>query len=286
MYLDTWAPLYPTEIDSYLKVNGNLNQGFFASADIFDQNGLQTDKDSALTWKPKSTTLIEDEGRNTYSLSLGVSQILSKKAQISFFADIVQQSGWLANPMQRVYFGDVDNYFIGNPASISNYTSTSNTDVFQLADDIERLPDTRLKIPVGMRFNYYINETFVLRTYYRFYSDDWKVNSHTASVELPIKITDKFTLYPAYRYYSQTKAAYFAPFDELLSTDEFYTSDYDLSAFTSNQYSIGLSYTDIFTKFNIWKLNLKKVDLRYSYYERDSGLKSGIVSLGFKTIFD
>ena len=136
-----------------------------------------------------------DESRNTYSLSLSWSQIISKNAQFSIFMDVVKQQGWLANPLQRVYFADVENYFIGNAQSIPIYTSHENRDVFQLADDIERLPSNRLKIPVGMRFNYYLNENIVFRTYYRYYNDDWGIQSHTFDLEIPIKISQKFTLY-------------------------------------------------------------------------------------------
>jgi hypothetical protein len=68
----------------------------------------------------------------------------------------------------------------------------------------------------------------VVRTYYRYYFDDWGLSSHTASGEVPIKVSDKFILCPLYRYYTQTAADYFAPFDHHLSKDEFYTSDYNL----------------------------------------------------------
>lgn len=282
VYLDTWSPKYPTELDSYLEVNGNLNAGFFQGVDIIDQNGLISN-----AWTPiPGFQLIQDKSRNTYSASFSLSQIISKNAQISLFFDLVRQGGWLANPMQRVYFADRDNYFIGNPSSINNYTSTSNSDVFQLADDIERLPDTRFKIPIGFRFHYYLNETFTLRTYYRYYMDDWGIRSHTANLELPIKLSQKFTLYPTYRYYTQTEADYFAGFEEHLSTDEFYTSDFDLSKFNANQYGLGLSYTDVFTKSHIWKFGLKSIDLKYNHYKRNTGLSANIVAVGFKFIMD
>ncbi len=286
VYLDTWSPRYPTELDSYLEADQNLNNGFFSGVDILDQNGNIIDKDGLTVWSPLNTTLIDDKSRNTFSFSLSFSQILNKNAQVSFFLDVIQQDGWLASPLQRVYFGDRANYYIGNAASIDQYTSPTNKDVFQLADDIERLPASRFKIPVGMRFNYYINETFVARTYYRFYTDNWGVTSHTAEIELPIKITDKFTLYPSYRYYKQTAADYFAPFEENVSTQEFYTSDYDLSDFDANQYGFGIKYTDIFTKMHIWKLNLKSAELKYTHYDRSTGLASDIISLGFNYIFE
>ncbi|VAW24039.1 FIG00652834: hypothetical protein, partial [hydrothermal vent metagenome] len=188
IYLDTWKPVYPTELDSYLEANQSLNRGFFSTIDILDENGNTIDKNGSNVWSPYNTTLVDNTKRNTYSLSIGFSQILSKKAQASIFLDLVKQQGWLANPMQRVYFGDRANYYVGNASNIKNYTSPINTDVFQLADDIERLPDSRLKIPIGARLNYYINEKVVLRTYYRYYSDDWGITSQTAEIELPIKI--------------------------------------------------------------------------------------------------
>ncbi|MFC6861541.1 DUF3570 domain-containing protein, partial [Zunongwangia atlantica 22II14-10F7] len=139
---------------------------------------------------------------------------------------------------------------------------------------------TRFKVAVGGRLNYYLNETFVLRGYYRFYNDDWGIQSHTASLEMPIKLGSKFTLYPSYRYYTQTAANYFAGYEMHQSEEQFFTSDYDLSEFNANQFGFGVNYTDIFTKFNIWSLHLKSIDLRYLYYERNSGLNSGLVSLG------
>ncbi len=286
IYLDSWQPIYPKELSTYIEGNHNLNSGIFNGLNIYDQNGTAINKNGSTVWSPLKSSLIDTKSRNTYTISLGFSQILSKRAQFSVFLDLVQQDGWLSNPMQRVYFGDRANYYVGNPASISNYTSTNNKDVFQLADDIERLPQTRFKVPVGLRFNYYINEFVTVRTYYRYYLDDWGVTSHTASIELPVKISDKFTLYPTYRYYIQTAADYFAPYEQLFSTDEFYTSDYDLSKFDSNQFGFGVSYTDIFTKGKIWKLGLKNVDLKYSNYKRNTGLSAGIISVGFKFIME
>lgn len=287
VFLDNWSPRYPTELDSYVDAGGDLNNGFFQGIDILNAQGQIIDKNGTDLWGPvEGFSLIQDKARNSYSLSLSFSQILSKNAQISLFVDIVQQQGWLANPMQRVYFGDRPNYFVGNASSIPNYTTQSNTDVFQLADDIERLPDTRLKTPIGARFNYYINENLSVRTYYRYYFDDWGMNSHTASIELPIKLGDKFTLYPNYRYYTQTAIDYFAPFEQNLSTQQFYTSDFDLSSFNANQYGIGIRYTDIFTKLKVFKFGLKSIDLRFAQYERSNGLNASIISGGFKFIFD
>jgi len=283
IYIDNWSGIYPTELKSFKLVNGDLSQGFFSGITILNQNG-----NASTNWKPLGGEFntILDKSRNTYSVSLSFSQILSENAQISLFLDAVNQQGWLANPLQRVYFKDVANYYIGNANSISNYPSSNNKDVFQLADDIERLPASRFKTPIGMRFNYYINETFVVRTYYRYYFDDWGLKSHTASIEVPIKVSDKFTLYPSYRFYTQTAANYFAPYDQHLSTDKYYTADYDLSAFNSNQFSFGFSYTDIFAKSHIWQFGLKSIDLKYYKYNRDNTFSSNLINVAFKFVMD
>ena len=281
VYLDTWNPVYPIELRAFEGNGASLNGGLFSGLSILDQNGNTT-----LGYNPTNYKSIKDEGRNTYSLSLSFSQILSKNAQFSIFLDVVSQQGWLGNPLQRVYFSDVDNYYVGNASNIPNYTSSNNTDVFQLADDIERLPDNRLKIPIGFRFNYYINEIFTVRTYYRYYFDDWGIQSNTASIEVPIKVSSKFTLYPSFRYYTQTEADYFKPYEQNVSTDQFYTSDYDLSKFNANQYGFGISYTDIFSTTHIWKLGLKSIDFKYNNYERNTGLSANYFGLGFKFVMD
>ncbi|WP_298418430.1 DUF3570 domain-containing protein [uncultured Kordia sp.] len=287
VYLDTWNPKYPTELDSYNEANQNLNNGFFANIDILNQDGNIIDKNSATVWSPFNTTFIQDRARNTYSLYLSFSQIINKNAQFSLFVDVVQQQGWLANPMQRVYFADRDNYYVGNAANISNYNSPENTDVFHLVDDIERLPDTRFKLPFGARFNYYFNENISLRTYYRYYFDTWGINSQTANIELPIKLGfGKFTLYPNYRFYNQTAADYFGTYETHVSTSEFYTSDFDLSKFNSHQYGLGIKYTDVFAKFKIFNIGLKSFDIRYSYYKRSTGLNANIISTSFKFVVD
>jgi hypothetical protein len=261
VYLDTWQPIYPKELQDF-KDNGNsLNGGIFNDFTIIGNTN----------YNPMAFSFQENKNRNSFALSLSFSQVVNKKMQLSLFVDVLQQQGLLSTPYQRVYFADVDNSFINE---------------FHLADDIERLPDTRFKLPIGARWNYYLNEKLVLRTYYRYYTDNWGLSSHTASIELPYKITDRFTIFPIYRYYTQSEADYFAPYDTHLSTEEFYTSDYDLSTFDAHQYGGGLNYTDIFTAAHIWKFGLKNIDLRYNHYSRSDGLEADILSLGMKFIMN
>ncbi|WP_165395245.1 DUF3570 domain-containing protein [Flagellimonas allohymeniacidonis] len=242
-FLDKWNAIYPIE----------LRGGFFD--DRITGNG---------TYAPVFSEF-EDEGRNSYSVSLNFSQILGRRLQGAIFTDLVLQEGLLSTPFQRVYFGDAEDFFI---------------DDFQLADDVERLPDSRFKLPIGGRLNYFLNDFLILRSYYRFYWDDWGIVSHTASLETAVKLTDRFTIFPNYRYYNQSAADYFYPKEEALSTFEFYTSDYDLSNYDAHQYGLGIQYKDIFANAKVLTFGLKTIDLRVNQYDRSDGLNAFIVTLG------
>lgn len=280
IYLDTWKPIYPTELHEYGKYGFNFqNEGFFEGVTVYDQNGLAT-----VDYLPIDFSHWNKEKRNSYSLTLGFAQILTKKIQFSIFSDFLFQQGMLSTPYHRVYFADKENYYIGQPEYIPVYTSPSNKGVYQLADDIERLPESRFKLPIGMRWNFYLSERFTLRTYFRYYWDNWGIDSKTANIEIPIKVSERFTIYPMYRYYTQNKSKYFAPYEQHLSTEEYYTSDYDLSTFNANQYGAGINYTDIFLGSKIWKFGLKNIDLRFNHYSRSDGLEANIVSFGIKFV--
>jgi len=256
LHLDRWYPLYPVELRPFAAGGTGINNRFFR------RHPLSGNPDYKPTFTEFNTTF-----RNTYSLGVVFSQILSPRLQGALALDYVQQRGLLSTPFQRVYFRDVADTYI---------------DHFQLADDIERLPGPRFKVALGERLNYYLNEALVVRTYYRFYADSWGIRSHTAKIEVPVKITDRLTLYPAYRYYQQTAAVYFAPYEHHLSTETWYSSDYDLSGFQARQYGLGLSYTDIFTRVHLGGLGLKSIDVKVNHYERDSGFRANLISGGLQ----
>lgn len=258
-YLDTWKPIYPKELQDFADNGYDLDGGIFRRFTITG-NPL---------YNPSQFKFHNNKKRNSFAVSVSLSQVINKRMQFSLFLDLLKQQGLLSTPYQRVYFSDKPNSFIKD---------------FQLADDIERLPDSRFKIPVGARLNYYVNEHVVIRSYYRYYSDNWGIQAHTINMELPVKLTDRFTFVPMYRYYVQTQSDYFAPYEGHLSTEEFYTSDYDLSAFSANQIGFGINYVDLFTGSRIWKLGLKNIDFRFNHYNRNDGLKANIISVGLKFV--
>lgn len=192
------------------------------------------------------------EPRNSYSASFTLSQILSKRTQVLFLADVAYQEGQLATLYHRTYFTDGSH-------------------------KVENLPDSRIKVPLGMRLNYFAGDRFIIRSYYRYYRDSWGMNAHTMELETTVKITPFFSVTPFYRYYTQHGVRYFERFKEHSVSEEFYTSDYDLSTFTSNMLGGGIRFAPPGGLFGLKRFNT--LELRYGHYERSTGLNADIITL-------
>lgn len=198
---------------------------------------------------------VDYKPRNSFSATLSYSQVINERLQAMLIFEPTYQQGLLATKYQRVYFADG-------------------------AEQTETLPDQRLKIPIGIRANYFLGDHFIIRTYYRFYTDDWGIKAHTLDLEVPVKITPFFSLSPFYRYYTQNGADYFAPYKMHQSTERFFTSDYDLSKFNSNFFGMGFRIAPPKGVFGVQKFNA--LELRYGHYTRSNGLNSNIITLHLK----
>lgn len=194
--------------------------------------------------------------RNSYSGSLSYSQIVNQRLQLSLIAEYIHQQGYLGLPFHRVYF-------------------TTGA-----LPKVESLPDTRTKIPIGIRANYFIGDKVVLRSFYRYYHDDWGITAHTVQLETAIKFTPFFSVTPFYRYYTQSAVDYFAPYKAHLASEQFYTSNYDLSKFNSNFYGAGFRMSPPKGVFGNKHINM--LELRYGHYTKTTGMNANIVSLNFK----
>jgi hypothetical protein len=195
---------------------------------------------------------IPSSSRDSYSASFAFSQIINKRMQGALLLDVAYQSGYLGLPFHRVYFAD------------------------SAKAVVEKLPSQRVKLPVGIRLNYFLGDRVILRGYYRFYIDNWGVKSHTASIEVPIKITPFFSVSPFYRYYIQTAATYFAAYKVHTAADAYYTSNYALSAFSGQYFGTGFRLAP---PGGVLKTHLSVLELRYGHYTETTDLTSNVISL-------
>lgn len=199
---------------------------------------------------------IPTSARNTFSGSLTLSHVVNKNMQFALITDAVAQNGFLSLPFHRVYFKNAD------------------------SAKIENLPNARVKLPLGFRLNYFLGDKIILRTYYRYYTDNWGIKAHTASLEIPYKISPFVSVSPFYRYYIQTAAYYFAPYKEHLTTDKYYSSNYDLSAFSSQFFGVNIKITPQKGVFNMPFFNT--LELRYGHYTQTTGLQADNIGISLK----
>jgi hypothetical protein len=193
--------------------------------------------------------------RNTFAASLSYSQVINKWLQVMILTDFVEQNGYLSLPFHRVYFND---------SSVHK----------------ENLPRNRFKLPLAFRANCFLGDKFIIRSYYRYYTDDWGLTAHTADIEIPVKITPFFSVSPFYRYYKQAAANYFNAYRQHTANDPYYSSNYDLSKFTSNYFGAGIRLAPPSGIFG-WQ-HLTMLELRYGHYGRNDGLNANIISLSLK----
>ena len=280
----------------------SLMAGFSAEYDVtsFNLGGSYTlnskDKNRSLsfdalymndTWKllypyetrntPKAN--LKDDTRTTMKLGLSYSQVINKRLQALFSMEVVSQSGLLSTPFHRVFFDDAID---------------KTDDVLRYLSFVEKLEDNRLKIPISMRWNYYLNDFMRVRTFYRYYTDSWGITAHTASIELPMQVTPSLIASPFFRYHTQTAADDFYEFGQASNNQkpEFYTSDYDLSDLNSTKIGLGLQYSPVMgvgsfkSPFRKGKqAQFKSIGLRTAYYDRSDGLSAWLVSLDFAFTF-
>jgi hypothetical protein len=256
-YFDQIKMIIPTE---FIPVDSIKSTGTTPVTDSIVYITTASGRTEALSYSSgqvigkSSKPAIPSKPRDTYSASFGYSQVINTRMQASIGFDLVYQNGYLGLPFHRVYFNNGK-------------------------DTIENLPSQRFKFPVGVRLNYFLGDRFILRTYYRFYVDSWGIVSHTASIEVPVKITPFISISPFYRFYVQTAARYFAPYAVHSPDEQYYSSNYVLSAFSSNFFGAGIHLAP---PKGIVGTGIHELEFRYAHYTQTTDMVSDVFSLSLK----
>jgi len=206
-----------------------------------------------------------------YSVNLAnkLSYVINQKMNGAIGLDLTYQSGLLSTPFYRVYFND------------------GVVDELDKEVRIEKLPRQRWRAALYGRYNYHFHTNLVLRTMARLYTDNWGISGITASIELPVKLNSAVSLVPFYRIAAQQGSKYFAPYAEhLFSPGNCYTSDYDLSSFSSHKVGGAIRLSPFRPIAGIkdeentgYVLSLASASFRYAYYTRSDGFAANSFSL-------
>lgn len=162
---------------------------------------------------------VTDEDKRSISSVISVSQIINRVATFQTALSITETSGFLSDP-------------------------------YKLRDV---RPDDKTQIAWASAYrHFFIDADAALHVNYRYYHDDFGINSHTVDMAWHQNLSNGFKLVPILRYYSQSAADFYTNTDDFLNPQTNYqSSDYRLSAFGA--VSGGLS---VVAEFGDWTATL------------------------------
>jgi hypothetical protein len=181
-----------------------------------------------------------------------LTQTLSKTTIAQAGYEIGHFSGYLNNPFLR----------------------TSVNGVFVLG----QVPDSRTRQTLSARLRQALPADTSVEADYRYYFDDWQVKSNTVSVGVSHRFGPTLLLNLGYRRYDQTGAFFWEP--EYTGNPQYYTADFRLEPFTSNDYSGRIVVTP--TGQWWWLPEGTGLTVQYERYVADNGFQAAIFSTGLR----
>jgi len=189
---------------------------------------------------------------NAINTQIGFSQNIDSTSNIQLALFFSYDDGYLDNP----YLNVVRNYKEGGTADIVG----------------EKRPDTKTAYGTAIKYAKSFQDVVTLHLGYRYYADDWGINSHTVDSDLYYEVTNKWIFGIGLRGYTQTKSDFFSS-SITHFTDEIYaSSDLRLSDFNSVTYKGSVDYKisdDLHINFGA------------NYYDQTTGLTAINIVTGF-----
>ncbi|MDQ7084183.1 MAG: DUF3570 domain-containing protein [Sulfurovum sp.] len=206
---------YSNEVDYigqafFASYTRELNQGNTVLGIGFSQSGD--------TWSPSNNRQLEVANRDEQKIDFSFNQLLSPTASVQLVYSYMHSEGLLSSPYPYLVQDDT---FIG----------------------FEKYPKQREGHAFALKGLKYIDEDNSLNFSYRYYKDDWDINSHTLSAEWLHDVNEQWMVGARIRYYSQTGSNFAKDIGTYTTNDPYVVVDYRMSAFDSYNFGIPLTYT-------------------------------------------
>lgn len=233
---------YSAEVSgSYLHyLDGSKNQSITVGGS-YQNNQILVKTDA-------SSGASEKMSNNVINLQAGFSQVLNSTSVANIGVFYSKESGYLSSPYHNI---------VRNGNTI----------------EAELKPDA--KTGYGIKFGYQkaLSDTISSQFSYKYYSDDWDIKSHTLDSLFYYELNSKTTLGGGIRYYTQSKANFYA---EDFTTQKFASSDKRVSSFNALTYKASVDY----------KISDK---LSYNFganlYDQSTGLQATYFTTGIRYKF-
>lgn len=197
--------------------------------------------------------------KDVLDLLVGVTQVLGRNTVLRVNYSLSDSSGYLNDPYKIVSVVDP---LTGDTISRIPPTGVGPTGVYLF----ESRPDSRLKHSLYSELKHAFGLP-VLHATYRFMTDDWGIDSHTAEARLRWPIGAAMFIEPQLRYYMQNEADFYRSSlraDEALP--EHASADFRLGSFDA--VTVGLKFGGVTCGRNEWSTRLE-------YYMQSGEIPSG-----------
>ena len=165
-------------------------------------------------------TFFRDNTRQNFGV--GVTQILTRNLISTVNVEVITDEGFLNNPYRSVRYVD--------EVSAVGYSY-----------EAELYPHTRTSTAVGIRAKYYLPYRAAVEAQYRFFTDTWDIDGHTASIAYTHPWQD-FIFTGKYRWHDQTGAHFFRDIFARSEATNFRGRDKELSPLTSRTLAFSVAY--------------------------------------------
>jgi len=177
--------------------------------------------------QPKGGT----DTKTTTDFMLGLTQVINRSTLMQFNLGFSNSSGYLTDPYRYISLVDGTT---GTPL----LGAGAPTDAFPYL--YEKRPDSRSRNTFFWKTVHHLNED-VINISYRYFTDDWGINSHTLDFRYRYELGSRHYLQPHLRYYTQSAADFYV---HSLTAGEalpqYASADYRLGDFVGTTF--GLKY--------------------------------------------
>jgi hypothetical protein len=181
------------------------------------------------------------EGVDRRSYRFGLSQVLTRSMLLSFNYEAITEQGYLHNPYRS-------QRFYGPAAGTYSYGP-------------ETYPETRTGNALATRLKYYLPWRAAVEGGYRYYTDSWGIDAHTASLEYTQPMWQKWVFSGSYRFYTQSAADFYSDLFPQANYQNFMGRDKETASFSSHSVGVGASYQFPVT----WLSWLKKGTVNFQF---------------------
>jgi hypothetical protein len=157
---------------------------------------------------PSSPNVIDQADKTSVTLYGGAAKVLGEATVVQASLGYLYSDGFLSDPYKLAWVQDLSNTVP------------------------DARPDNRQAWVFNAKLRQYLEGTqSALAVDYRYYYDDWKINAHTLELTWHQPLPDDWRVSPSLRWYSQSRAYFYAPYYSAPRDDGLASSDYRLSPF-------------------------------------------------------